>query len=106
MNVNGRRRLLARIIVTLVQRQREHGPIAGEDGGRAVAVMHVAIDHHGPLYLLLTLQLAYCDCNVVDGTEAFAVIRESVMKSAADVEAEALAQGVACGQDGASGRQQ
>src|ERR1035438_5751826 len=49
VNVEAGGRLMRGVVVVLVNRERKHRSIAGEDGRGAVAVMDVAIDHHGAL---------------------------------------------------------
>jgi hypothetical protein len=52
--------------------------------------MNIAIDGHGAADSVIALHAADSDGNIVNHAEAFAVIGEGVVKSAADVEADAI----------------
>src|SRR5580698_5219499 len=64
-----------------------------EDGGSTVSLMHIAIDGHRLPNKSALLHDANRDRDVVDHAETFAVIREGVMESAADVHANAVREG-------------
>ena len=83
-------RLLGGIVVELVDGEREHRLVAGEDRGGAVAVVDVAIHHHGAADRAVALQAADRHGDIVDGAESLAVAGEGVVKAAADVEADAV----------------
>ena len=68
----------------LVHREGEDARIGLEDERRAVAVVDVEIDD-GDALDAARLQHAHGDGDVVERTEAFAVIRKRVVQSAADV---------------------
>src|SRR3954467_9924727 len=59
---------------------------------RAVAVVHVTIDSHGGADFTVALHTANGDRDVVNHAKAFAVIRKSVVKSAADVDRDSFVQ--------------
>ena len=67
--------------------------------------MYIAIDGHGALDELALLQLADGDREVVQHTEALAVIGKGMVKAATDVHAGAIAQSELGGEDGAAGVQ-
>ena len=77
-------RLPDRIVVLLVHRKREHARIGLEDERGAVAVVDVQIDD-GDALDAVRLQNADRHGDIVERTESFAVIREGVVQSAADV---------------------
>ena len=89
VDVQARERLLAGIVIELVDGEGEDGRVVREDGRRAVAVVHVAIHHHGAPDHAVALQPPDGDGDIVDGAEALAVARKGVMESAADVEPDA-----------------
>src|SRR5579883_3276532 len=105
VDVEVRERLDARIIVKLVDREREYRIIGGENGGGSIAVMHVAIHHHGPPDRLIALQPPDCHGDVVDCAEALAMVREGMVESAARVERHAIRKRQAGGEYAPSGRQ-
>ncbi len=80
------RRLGFRIIVLLMNGKSIDGGIARENGGGSVAVVNVSVDDHGGADGAVVLESADGDGDVVDDAEAFAVIGESVMEAAADVD--------------------
>src|SRR5229473_953733 len=92
VDVDGGRQLLAGIVVELMQRQCENPPVAGKDGRRAVALVHVAVHDEGPLDQRFVLQRANGDRNIVDRAESLAVSWKSVMKSTADIEPDSIKQ--------------
>ena len=53
--------------------------------------MDVAIHHQGPRDQPFLLQRANRHRDIVNGAEAFAVIRKGMVKSAADIESNAIA---------------
>ena len=89
VNVQAGGRLLGGVVVELVDGEREHRRVAGENRGRAVAVVHVAIHHHGALDGAIALHAADGHGDVVDGAEAFSMVRKRVVESAAQVESHA-----------------
>ena len=105
MNVDDGIRLLAGIIIELMHRKRQNASVSGKDRRGAVAVVDVQIHHHRTLDQPFLLERPDCHCYVVDRTEAFAMGAKRVMKSAADIETDAIPQGVARSQNGASRRQ-
>src|ERR1035438_4290892 len=105
VNIEARGRLFAGIVVELVDGKSEYRKIARENGGCAVAVVDVAIHHHGAADGAVPLYAADGDRDVVKRAEAFAVAGESVMESAAYVEPHARLQRQLRGQDCAAGRQ-
>src|SRR3974377_948859 len=70
-----------------------------KDNGSAVALMHVAIDRHGALDELALLQAADGDSEVVQHTEAFAVIGVGVVKAAANADADSVSHGALSGKE-------
>ena len=60
------------------------GPRPVENERRAVAVVDIEVDDRGALEAA-RLQIADGDGDIVERAEAFAVVRERVVKSAADV---------------------
>ena len=67
---------------------------AGKNRGCAVALVDVAVHGHGPGDLTIALHATDGDSYVVDHAEAFAMIRESVVKPAAHVKRKVILQGV------------
>ena len=63
---------------------------AGKDSGRAVAVVNVAVDCHGGANLVVALHAADGDRNVVNHAEALAMVRESVVEAAANIDSDAV----------------
>src|SRR5262249_2402602 len=59
---------------------------SGKNRGRAVPLVHVAVNRHGSANPDISLHAAYGHRYIVDHAEPFAMIREGVMKSAADVD--------------------
>src|SRR5262249_33442139 len=100
-----RKRLLVGVIIELMDRERVDRRIAPENRGSTVAVMYVAIDDHGAADQPVVLQPADGDGDIVDGAETLAVPGEGVMKSAAEIEPDALLQCQACRQNRAAGYQ-
>src|ERR1700730_16151257 len=105
MDVNGRGRLLTGVIVVLVQRKCKHRRVACEDSRGTVSMMYVAIHHQGPRDRAFLLQSANLHRDVVNSAEAFTMTREGMVKSAADIETNAIAQRIARGQNSSSGSQ-
>ncbi len=79
--------------------------VAGENCGRSVALMHVAVDGHGGADFVVALHAPDGDGHVVNHTEALVVIGKGVMKSAADTDGDTIAQTLPRCQDGSSRRQ-
>ena len=65
--------------------------------------MGVAVDGHGGADLVVALQAADGDGDVVDHAEALAVIGEGVVKSAAEADGNFVGQALAGGEDGSTG---
>ena len=78
--------------------QREHRLVARENGGRAVAVVHVTVDHHRSLNQTFLLHFANSYRNVVNRAESLTVPRECVVESAADIESDPIVEREAGGQ--------
>src|SRR2546430_3718163 len=74
------------------------------DCSRAIAMVNVAIDSHGSADFVIALHAAYGDRHVVDHAEALTMVREGVMKSAADVEGDSILQRILSRQDGPARR--
>ncbi len=85
-----------------MHRQRKYAAISGEDGRSPVAVVNVQIHDHGALDQPIVLQGPNCHCHVVNRAKSFAVAWKRMMKSAADVEADALHEGIAGCQNSAA----
>src|SRR5579871_4627584 len=96
MDVNYRGRFFGWIIVELVKREGQNACVARENCRSAVAVVDVEVDNEGTLNGSVVLKSADGDGNVVDGAEAFAVSSKGMVESTADVESDAIAEGVAC----------
>ena len=92
VDVHGGWRLDERIVVQLVDREREHAFVAGENCGSAVAMVNVGVDHHCSFNCFVVLQAADGDGYIVDYAEAFTVIRAGVVESAADIRGPAVVQ--------------
>src|SRR5579864_2451173 len=90
------------IIIVLMNRQRKDGLVTSEDSGGAVAVVNVAIHHHGASDFPLALQFADGNRDVVDSAKTFAMIRKSMVEAAADVERHTLIEGQAAGERSAT----
>jgi hypothetical protein len=79
------------------------GAGSGEDCGGAVALVDIAINGHGGADLVIPLQAADGDGDIVDHAESFAVIGEGVMESSTDADADFVGEGAVSGKNGASG---
>ncbi len=73
------------------------GP-AGQRGGRAVALVEVAVDDHDPFGQPVRDDLAGGHGDVVEQAEALAVLGEGVVEAAADVDGQPRLEGLAGGQ--------
>ena len=105
MNVKAGRRLFRRVIVELVNGQREHGDVARENTRRSVSMVHIAIHNHGALdgaISAVALHGADGHRDVVDRAKTLAMSRERVMESAAHVKPDALLERQARGQHAAA----
>ena len=80
------RRLHERIVVLFVDREREDRGVVPEDGGRAVPLVDIHVDHGRPLDRSIVEEITYRDGDVVQDAEPFAVIRERVMEAAREVD--------------------
>ena len=65
--------------------------------------MNVAINHQGAFDLVVFLQAANGDGDVVDHAEALAVVGEGMMKSSAEADADAVLERAASGENGTAG---
>ena len=74
-----------RKVVRAVQREREHRGLVPEDGGGAVALVHVAVDDRRARDGALAQQHGRRDRDVVEHAVAFAAIAEGVMRPAGEV---------------------
>ncbi len=83
--------------------ERKDGGIVGEDGGGAVAVVHVGINDHGFADGAIGLHFADGNGYIVDRAETLAMSGVGVMEAAADVAAEAIKGGGLRGEDGTPG---
>src|SRR5437879_11909518 len=88
-----------------MNRNRKDCGVIAENRGRAVAVVHVGVNNHHLFYCAVRLQFSNRHSYIVNGAETLAVARIGVMKPAAQVRSESLAQrglpgenGPACGQ--------
>ena len=77
-------------------------PRTGKNRGRAIAVMHIAIDGHRVANFFVALHATDGDRYVVDHAEALAVIGERMMESAADADRNAIVERMISGQHGAA----
>lgn len=77
--------------------------VAGQDGGGAVALMHVAIDHQHPADAALGLQGAGGDGGVVEDAEAFPPVPVGMVGAARQVGGDAIGQGGPAGAQGGAG---
>jgi hypothetical protein len=68
-----------------MHREREHVGIVPKDRGRAVAVVYVQVHDGRPPHDALVLQHANRDRDVIDQAEAFAMVREGVVKATAQM---------------------
>src|SRR6185437_6478386 len=59
---------------------------AAKDHCRAIALVNVAIDHHGTLDQLVTLKGTDGDSDVVNHAKTFAMVREGMMKASAEID--------------------
>src|SRR5579863_1226923 len=98
-------RLRVRIVILLVDREREYAWILGEDCGRAVPLMDVRVDDHGRLNRARSLQMADRDGHVVNHAEALAMSRVSMMKTAANIAGPPIRQGASSREDRSAGRE-
>src|SRR5207248_11284378 len=81
------------------------GGLTAENRSRAITVVNVAINGHGTLDFALALHAANRDRDIMDHAEAFTVVREGMMKSAADVECHTVPQRQLSRPNRSSGRQ-
>ena len=88
-NIERSARLEGWIVVLGVDREGEHALVALKERGRTVAVVRVAVDDGSALDAAVALQQAYRQGDVIEETEALAVIVERVVKAAADVAGDA-----------------
>src|SRR5687768_11510084 len=102
MDVEGRRRLVFGVVLELMHGNGEDALVAFENGRGPVAVVNVAVHHHGGLDEAVGLQTTDGNGHVIDGTEALAMTGVRVMKTAAQVVAYAVAEGHASGKDAAA----
>ncbi len=91
IQVDVRWRLVPGIIIQLMDGNREDGRIIAKDSGRAIAMMHIRINHDGLANSSIRLQSPYRYGDIVDCAEAFAMVRVSMVKAAAKIRAEAVA---------------
>src|SRR5579863_5257948 len=80
-----RRRIESRCSGGRQKRARRSCP--GKNCRSAVALMHVAIDGHCGTNLVVPLHPPDGDCHIVNYAEAFAVVREGMMKAATNADA-------------------
>src|SRR6202040_1761283 len=92
VQINARWRLVPRIIVQLVDGNREDGGIIAKDCRRAIAMMHVRINHDGLSDRSIRLQSPDRYGHIVDCAEPFPVVGVSMVKSAAKIRPKAVAQ--------------
>ena len=85
VDVERARRLRIGVVIFLMDREREHRLIRRENGRRAVAVVDICVNGYGSADKALFLQAADGDGDVVQHAEAFAVVWEGVVESAAQV---------------------
>ena len=64
-----------------MHRKREHGGVVSEDGGGAVALVHVEVDDRDAARVLVALQDARGDGDVVEDAEALAAIGERMVRA-------------------------
>lgn len=86
IGVEIRRRLGFGIVVLLMNGKSIDGRIARENGSGSVAMMNVGVDDHSGFDGAVVLEAANGDCHIMQHAETFAVIRKSVMETAADVD--------------------
>ena len=98
-------RFVGRVVVHLMDREREDGIVLAEDGGGAVAMVDVGIYHHRAGYFFSGLESADGYGYIVDGAETFAVAGIGVVEAATDVAAKAVLESGFCCGDGAAGGQ-
>ena len=67
--------------------------IFAENGGGAIPVVDVGIDDHGPLDAAIRLQPAYRYGDVMNSTEAFAMVGVSVVETSAKIAAKSVLHG-------------
>ena len=91
-----------RIIRLAVQRKRIDVRIVQEKSRRAVALMHIAIDHQRLLNCCFAPEHGDRHRHVVEDAKAGAVPGESMVTAAGDVAGKALIQGQVCGQERAA----
>src|SRR5256885_3109656 len=91
-SVDARGRLVRGVIVFLMDGDGEDGVVVVKNGGGAVAVVDVSVDDNGFANGAISLQAADCDRDVVNGAEALAMIGVGVVKAAAEVGSETIAE--------------
>ena len=96
--------LAERVVPGAVQREREDAGIVAEDGGGAVALVHVAVHHRDPPAPALVLHDAGGDGHVVEHAVALAAIGEGMMGAPGEVDGRALDQRRPGRGDGGAGR--
>ena len=76
------------IVPRAVHAERVDARVAGEDGVRAVALVHVEIDDRRARDAPFALQRADRDGDVVEDAESLAVVRERVVRAAGEIDRE------------------
>ena len=92
--------LLGRIQVFLVDREGINVRVFGEDEGRTVSLMEVAVDHHGPVNAAFALQAADGNGEIVQVAESFGLVGKAVVKPAGQVERAAVLERQPAREDG------
>ena len=93
---------MRRVVVELVDRQGKDGIVFRENGGGAVTVVHVRVDHHRLSDGVVVLQPPDGHGDIVNRAETLAMAGIRVMKATTDIAAKAVSQGGLTCRDGAA----
>src|SRR5215469_16587210 len=83
-------RLGIRIVVLLMEGKSVHRAIPAKNFGRSISLVYIRVHHQRILNGAIELQPPDGHAHIVDDTKALAMIRASVVKSAADVHPPAI----------------
>src|SRR5260221_1451487 len=95
--------LAERKVSAAVHREREHGRVAGKNGGRAVALVDVEVDDQDAFDATLRLHRARGDRGVVEDAEAFAEVAMGVVRAAGEVDAATAGECAPASREGRAG---
>ncbi len=91
-------------VLAPVDGEGEDGRVAGGDGGGSISLMDIGIHDRDLLDYSLCLERTGGDDGIVEDAEAFGPVRESMMSTAGQMDADAIAKSRAGGLQGGAGR--